>query len=170
MKINKDILSKIEYFIFAQNVENNEESVSTGTLFDFIENLDQAPISKEDFVAKVSNGMFDELIIYRVLKTDSMRSEDLFCNGTYLTTTNKENWISQIENMQLEIIPMNSIDFKETFGWGINEWLFDHRETNINFPFDSANNLIQIFVETNPLFLGCEHNEFYYLFNYNGYT
>jgi hypothetical protein len=95
---------------------------------------------------------------------------ELFYSGNYLTSTNQEHWISHIENMTLKSIPLSNEDFVDTFGWGINEWLFDHRDVKINFPFDSATNKVQFFAETNPLFLGCEQGGHYYLFNYNGYT
>jgi hypothetical protein len=127
-------------------------------------------LSEEKFNEKINSWMFDELIIYKAPKSKISGLPELFYSGNYLTSTNQEHWINIIENMTLNSIPMSDSDFVDTFGWGINEWLFDHRGVKINFPFASATNKVQFFEETNPLFLGCEQGGHYYLFNYNGYT
>lgn len=167
--INLQALDYIENFRFVQNVENNEEYCSTGKCFGFIEGPTEFHLNQEEFNEKINSWMFDELIIYKAPTSEVASLQELYCFGNYLSSTNKEDWISQVENMTIETIPLSDEDFIETFGWGINVWLFDHRDIKINFPFDSATNKVQFFEETNPLFLGCEQGDHYYLFNYNGY-
>lgn len=170
MKINQQALPHIEYFRFVQNVQNKDEYCSTGTIFDFIEGSSKEHYSQEEINEKILDWMYDEFFIYKVPKAKINSLEELYYSGNCLTTLNKEHWIAHIENRSLDTIPLSDKEFVETFGWGINIWLFDHRAINIKFPFEAATNKVQIFEETNPLFLGCEYDDHYYLFNYNGYT
>ncbi len=165
------IIENLESFTFIQNVQNNSEYFANGPIFDIIEGLEiEQVLSDEAFIKQRSKWMFDEFIICRLPLKAKIPSSDLFFHCNYANSENPEAWKEQYNSMTVTETALNDFEFKDIFGWGINEWLFDHSPVSINIDFTSALSKRQILDSTNPLFLYCEFQEHQYLFNYNGYT
>jgi len=166
-----EILNSIETFTFIQNIENNSEYFAHGKLFNFIEGLEtEKVLTEEEFKTQSSKWMFDELIIYRLPLNDKIQPELLFYYCNLLSSENKEAWKEHYKNMNIQNEVLSDFDFEDIFGWGINEWLFDHSPVSLQIDFNAIQNKCQLLDTTNPLFLYGEFEGYQYLFNYNGYT
>lgn len=171
MYLNPGKLDKIESLWYVQNVQNNQQYYFTGMNDFFIDAKAGSFITKDQLVQLIADWMFDELYIFRASIHDFGNLDELFYYAKYLENDCSQYWMKAAQAYETHLLKEHYTisEFKETFGWSIQESLFAPNHLLFNFDFDVIKNPVCFGKPYNPLSLGCVLHDTYFIFSYNGY-